>query len=135
MPFQIVKSKEARKLETVEIFGNPVPKIESFDDFPFEARTEAQDLFAQWQNKTYDVYGVAIRLMCIATQLNPRPKDRYTYDRLKTEMRDADPEFLKAWQAQVIEWASQVFIALGEEAERQAREPDPNARMAAESSS
>lgn len=92
MPLQIKQREKQKKFEYAEILGLLVPKISSVQDLPLEAQLEARDLTDELMKGELKARTWAVQMFCLATQLLANPRDRYTYERLMRETRNADEE-------------------------------------------
>lgn len=81
-----------------------VPVLKDLSDLPLGLRAEARDAFLRFSQGQIYVSELALRLFALATQMNRRPSDRYSYaDLSRLELDDQEETELVEGALKVIQ--------------------------------
>lgn len=92
MPLKLKNAKPWAPRDRIEVLGISTPVISSLDELPLGVQAEAADLMQALGSGSIGPTQWAVRMWCLATQLNRQQSERVTWAQLNRQTLDQDDE-------------------------------------------
>lgn len=131
MPLKLKGTKAWTPKDRIEVLGISTPVIESLEDLPLGVQAEAADLMGSLSSGTIGPTQWAVRMWCLATQLNRQLSERVTWAQLSRQNLDPEDETaLITGALEVVKPLTNKLVAAAsqaQEVEDSGQEQDPKA--------